>query len=184
MASGNSEPGLLIGRAGPDDAATLAHLGAKTFADTFGHLYRADDLRAFVADNHSVARNAALLADPLNAAWLARQDGRAVGYAVAGPCDLPVPNRPDSAGELARLYLLREVQGRGLGGRMLAGALDWLTERFAHIYVSVYAENYGAQRLYARHGFVKIHDYHYMVGTHADPEWIMERKAGISRPSD
>ncbi len=166
-------------RAGAGDAGALAAIGARTFIETFGHLYDPADLDAFLAEKHSVATNERLLADPAFALWLLEAGREPVGYAVAGPCRLPAPNMPETAGELARLYVSKEAQGGGLGGRLLEEALDWMRARFHPIYLSVYAENHGAQRLYARHGFRKIHEYEYMVGAHADPEWIMELRARL-----
>lgn len=161
-----------------EDADALAALGAETFMATFGHLYKEKDSNAFLAKNHSAAVYARLLADPDYGVWIAEDEkGEAIGYAVAGPCSLPVPDIPANSGELSRLYLKKGVQGAGLGARLLDIALDFLRDRFEHVYLSVYAENVVAQRLYERSGFVKIHDYFYMVGDHADPEWIMELKA-------
>ncbi|MEZ5921560.1 MAG: GNAT family N-acetyltransferase [Parvularculaceae bacterium] len=74
---------------------------------------------------------------------------------------------------MARLYLVKSAQGTGLGASMLQIAMDFLRARFEHVYLSVYAENFPAQKLYQRHGFKKLCDYFYMVGDHADPEWIM-----------
>lgn len=168
---------VAIRRARSDEAETLAALGAATFTATFGHLYSRQNLEKFLAKNHSPAAYRAALADPQSAVWLAEDGaGRALGYAVAGPCTLPVPEMPARSGELARLYLVKDAQGAGLGALMLAEALSFLRDRFDRIYLSVYRDNIPAQRLYARHGFVKIHDYFYMVGDHADPEWIMELK--------
>lgn len=160
-----------------EDAQTLAALGAETFIATFGHLYEEKDLKTFLAKNHATDVYAALLRDPEYSLWLSESsDGQAIGYAIAGPCSLPVPNLPANSGELARLYLRKGAQGGGLGARLLEVALEFLTDRFEHVYLSVYSENFIAQRLYQRYGFVKIHDYFYMVGSHADPEWIMELK--------
>jgi ribosomal protein S18 acetylase RimI-like enzyme len=159
------------------DAETLSALGGGTFTQTFGHMYRPEDLAAFLAKSHSRDAYARLLADPGYALWIAEEEGAPAGYCVAGPCSLPVPDMPENAGELARLYLYRDYHSAGLGGRMLALALDWLRARFEHVYLSVYAENFGAQRLYARHGFEKVCDYFYMVGEQADPEWIMKLRA-------
>ncbi|MEQ8178714.1 MAG: GNAT family N-acetyltransferase [Amphiplicatus sp.] len=165
-----------IRRARAEDAKTVSTLGTTTFVETFGHLYREEDLSAFLEKSHSAGTYETLLNDAAWAIWIAEQDGVPFGYSVAGPCTLPVPDMPESAGELSRLYLLKQSQGSGEGGRLLKVTLDWLEERFKHVYLSVYSENYGAQRLYARHGFEKICDYFYMVGEHADPEWIMERR--------
>jgi ribosomal protein S18 acetylase RimI-like enzyme len=169
----DARPPILIRRAEPGDAAALASLGVSTFCETFGHLYRREDLDAFLLKNHSVDVYRQLLADPRYALWLAEAGDR-VGYCVAGPCSLPVPDKPANAGEIARLYIDARAQGRRLGERMLTTALGWLRERFAHVYLSVYRDNLRAQRLYEKHGFRKIHEYFYMVGEHADPEWIME----------
>lgn len=161
----------------PEDAAILSALGAETFVATFGHLYEQRNLDAFLEKSHSRKTYESVLADPEYGVWIAETaDGEAIGYAVAGPCSLPVPDLPPHSGELARLYLKKGVQGGGIGARLLTIALEFLNDRFDHVYLSVYAENFVAQKLYERVGFKKIHDYFYMVGDHADPEWIMELK--------
>lgn len=165
----------------PEDAEVLSALGRETFVATFGHLYEKRNLDAFLAKNHSRETYAGVLSDPEYGVWIAETaDGEAIGYAVAGPCSLPVPDMPAHSGELARLYLKKGVQGGGIGGRLLSVALEFLNDRFEHVYLSVYAENFVAQKLYERFGFRKIHDYFYMVGDHADPEWIMELNPVLS----
>lgn len=163
-------------------AVHLSSLGRETFTQTFGHLYKSEDLNSFLEESHSIEKYQALICDPAHALWLAENAlGTPVGYAVCGPCTLPVPDMPDSAGELGRLYFKKEAQGNGQGSALLGICLDWLDDHFEHVYLSVYSENFGAQRLYHRYGFEKIHDYHYMVGNHADPEWIMKRRSDISK---
>lgn len=157
-------------------ADALAALGAATFIEAFGHLYRPEDLNAFLKDSHSPDRYRRLIADPEARIWIAKDaDGGFGAYAAAGPCTLPVENMPPRSGELSRLYALKAHQGAGLGGRMLDLALDWLERRFDHVFLSVYSENDGAMRLYRRNGFEKVGAYSFMVGDHADPEFIMRR---------
>ncbi len=161
----------------PALAGTLADIGAETFSQTFGHLYSPQDLQLFLTGNHSADCYGKLITDQETAVWLARNGvGDAIAYAVAGPCGLPVPDIPANSGELLRIYVRETSRGGGLGQKMLAQAFEWLEGRFDHIYLSVYAENHGAQRLYKRYGFEKVHDYFFMVGNHADPEFIMKRR--------
>lgn len=163
-------------RARADEATALSKVARETFVEKFGHLYRRRDLDAFLDKSHAPEVYARLLADPDHALWVVEApDGGLDGYLVTGPCDLPAPGRKDPSGELMRFYVRAARQGRGLGHAMLGAALDWLEARYQHIYLSVYSENDGAQRLYRRYGFDKICDYFYMVGEQADPEWIMER---------
>lgn len=169
-----ADDAVIIRAARRNEAEMLSALGAKTFIETFGHFYKAEDLNAFLEKGHSVRVYNDLLANEEWMLWVAEKDGEALAYCVAGPCTLPVPDMPENSGELARLYILKDGQGMGLGARLLETALDWMRPRFEHIYLSVYHENFRAQKLYSRFGFVKIHDYFYMVGNHADPEWLME----------
>ncbi len=165
-----------------EEAQTLSTLGRETFSQTFGHLYKSEDLNIFLRDSHAPEKYRMVLSDPAYGVWVAREaNGAAIGYAVAGPCDLPAPDMPDGSGELMRFYILEEFQGAGLGQRMLNIVLGWLEENFDHSYLSVYAENFGAQRLYERYGFEKVCKYSYMVGNHADPEYIMKRVASATR---
>ncbi len=161
-----------------NDAPTLARLGAETFVATFGHLYPPADLEAFLTKHHALPAYEDLLGDPDWGVLIAEaENGVALGYAVAGPCSLPVPDMPENSGELGRIYLIKDAQRTGLGARLLETALEFLRSRYQHVYLSVYAENIVAQKLYRRYGFEKIHDYFFQVGEHLDPEWIMELKA-------
>ncbi len=161
----------------PALAATLADLGAETFTQTFGHLYKPEDIRLFLTEKHAVETYRDLITDNQSAVWLARDEAEAaIGYAVAGPCRLPAPDMPDNSGELSRLYVSEAARGAGLGQRMLTYVFAWLEARYDPIYLSVYSKNHGAQRLYKRYGFEKVHDYFFMVGNHADPEFIMKRR--------
>ena len=106
-------PKTTIRRAGADDASILAELGARTFSTTFGHLYPAADLAAFLEATHTPDKIAVELAAPRMAAWLAERDGAAIGYALAGPCGLPHPDVTAECGELKRIYVLSRGPGRG-----------------------------------------------------------------------
>jgi GNAT superfamily N-acetyltransferase len=168
----------VIRRAGSADAEALAAIGAETFAETFGHLYPASDLQNFLADAYSLERTRADLADPAKAAWLVEMDGRAVGFALAGPCALPHPEVTAACGELKRLYLLKPWQNGGLGAQLFAETLAWLQAQGPRtVWIGVWSENHGAQRFYRRHGFEKVGEYGFEVGDTVDHEYILRRTA-------
>ncbi|GJL91032.1 GNAT family N-acetyltransferase [Hyphococcus sp.] len=167
-----------IRRATIDDASALAELGVSTFNETFAHLYAPEDLNAFLKYNHSVEYYTEFLNDPEAAAWVAETpEGEPIGYCTVAPCSLPAPDMPVSSGELCRLYIDQHYQGAGLGKAFIDVALDWLECHFKHLYVGVYSENFGAQKLYQSYGFEKVAEYHFLVGNQPDLEWIMKRTA-------
>lgn len=166
--------GVTVAVAELADVPDLAFLGRQTFAETFGHLYTEEDLGLFLGQSHDEAVYAQAVKAPDTGVWIARDgQGAPLAYCVAGPNGIPAPNAPAEAGELKRLYVRQEGQGRGLGKKLLAQGLDWLRANgFAPLYISVFSENIGAQRLYAAYGFSKVGEYKYMVGNHADREFI------------
>jgi len=173
-----------IRRGSPGDAVVLAALARDTFVETFGHLYRPEDLAAFQETSQSVAAFAPLLDDAGVGIWVA-EDSRhtLVGFLIAGPCKLPVPQREARAGEIRQLYLRASVQRNGLGTRLLVMALEWLAAQgHAPLYVGVWSGNLGAQRLYARYGFEKIGEYDFPVGKHLDREFILRQRKTPTQP--
>jgi ribosomal protein S18 acetylase RimI-like enzyme len=167
-----------IRRAQLKDAAPLAALAGQTFTDTFGHLYAPEDLAAFITDYQSVNTYTKLLGDSSVGIWLADVDEHeAVGFVSAGKCKLPVKDMDPRSGEIRQLYVLNKFHGNGLGSRLLKMALAWLEERaYEPLYVGVWSENVGAQRLYERYGFKKCGEYDFPVGKTRDREFILERR--------
>ncbi|MDQ3204970.1 MAG: GNAT family N-acetyltransferase [Pseudomonadota bacterium] len=170
---------LVIRRAGREDAATVARLAARTFTESFGHLYPDEDLQAFLRDCFSVEKQALILSHPDYAIWLLERDGQPLGHAAAGPCGLPHTEVQAGDGEVKRLYVLRELHGGGWGGRLLQTALDWLQREGPRtLWIGVWSENLGAQRFYRRFGFSRVGDYQFPVGRVRDLEYILRRCPG------
>lgn len=171
-----SQPTIRL--ATPADAETLAALGARTFCETFAHLYDPEDLSAFLAEAYDVPRTRRDLADPAKASWLVEAGGQAIGYASVGPCGLPHPEVTPACGELKRIYFLKDHQGGGLGKALFATAIDWLQAHGPRaVWIGVWSENFGAQRFYERHGFEKVGEYGFAVGKTVDLEFILRRPA-------
>ena len=161
-------------RARPADAAALARLGAETFEETFGHLYRPDDLQLFLK-NHAVEHWQAELGDEAFAILIVEDGGEPVGYAKIGPPHLPFEPR-GVAVELRQFYLLKPWQGQGISERMMRWVIDEAERRGGDdLYLSVFIENHRARRFYERWGFVAEGRYAFMVGTHADEDIVMRR---------
>ena len=169
----------VIRRATVADATTLSRLATRTFTETFGHLYPAEDLQAFLDESYAVDRQRIILGHPDYAVWLLEADGAAIGHAAVGPCGLPHTDVRPGDGEIKRLYLLQQAQNRGWGGRLFQTALDWLQREGPRtLWIGVWSQNHAAQRFYARHGFEHVGDYEFPVGQVCDHEFILRRGVG------
>ena len=176
-------PETVIRRATPADAQALSAIGRDTFVETFGHLYPPADLAAFLQDAYGLEKTRRDLADPAKAAWLVEDGDKVVGHALAGPCDLPHEDVAPEDGELKRLYILAAHRGGGAGSRLLAETFAWLeADGPRTLWIGVWSENFGAQRLYERQGFEKAGEYEFVVGSIRDREFILRRTADAPPP--
>jgi ribosomal protein S18 acetylase RimI-like enzyme len=161
----------------PDDAPALSRLGTDSFIVKFGHLYSPENLANFLAGSHSEAKVAKEIADPALRIMLAEADGKLLGFCkLVMACGWPDHARGATVIELKQLYTDPEATGRGIGATLMDWALAE-AERFGadEIQLSVYSDNPGAQKFYARYGFEKVADIHFMVGEQRDEEFLFAR---------
>lgn len=156
------------------DAPILAELFARSFTDTFGHLYAPEDLAAFLGQLDEAGWREEL-ADPALAVRLAEAEGAPVAFAKVGTITLPVqPSLP--ATELRQLYVLKEWQGAGIAHELMRWGLERARQIGAReIYLSVYIDNHRARRFYERYGFDYCGTYGFRVGNQIDEDLIMRR---------
>ncbi len=155
-----------------EDASSIQAVYFESFDAIFRHLYSAKDYAAFMA-GHTVAAFRAQIGDEAYAFRLAEADGRLVGYCKLGPPSLPYDPEGKRCIELRQLYLLDAAKGTGVA----QGLMDWsFTEArrrgAEEMWLSVFSENVRAQRLYDRFGFEKAGEFEFMVGDHADHEFL------------
>lgn len=156
------------------DAATLDRIFNTSFCDTFAHLYRREDLDAFLS-SFDLGDWEAQLNDAAFAFLIAEADGMPVGYAKLGPMKLPVET-DRRAILLDQLYILKEHHGVGIAHGLMDRALEEAARRGAEdMYLTVFVENHRARRFYDRYGFVPVGRYDFMVGSHADEDIIMRK---------
>jgi GNAT superfamily N-acetyltransferase len=96
-----------------------------------------------------------LLTDPRAVPLLARDGDRAIGHLVGRVLEPETLQTGTRIAVLESMRVAPEARGRGVGGRLVAAFLTWAKERGAvRAGVTAYTANEGAQRFYARHGFV------------------------------
>jgi ribosomal protein S18 acetylase RimI-like enzyme len=76
---------------------------------------------------------------------------------------------------LSQLYCAAEATGHGLGAALMDWAIGearaWDADA---LQLSVFSENFGAQRFYQRRGFRHVADIDFWVGNHRDDEFLYE----------
>lgn len=156
------------------DAPALAAFGAKTFLETFGHLYPPEDKEFFLGQRFSLERTLQDIRDPARVMTMVYRGNDLVAFLDCGPLTLPVEAPEPSALELYRIYLGEDHKGTGLVHRLMEIALDWAkSKQAAALYLGVWSHNERARRLYAKYGFEIVGAYHFKVGNTLDDERIL-----------
>lgn len=160
----------------PGDAPALARLAAEAFVAAFGHLYRPEDLEAFLAAHRTPEAYLAQMASPGTQIALAEADAGLAGYCLIHlPSKFAAESDAICPLELNQLYCDPAMTGRGIGAELMEWALGEARRLGCDaVQLSVYSENFSAQRFYARYGFSKIADIGFMVGDQCDEEFLLE----------
>lgn len=161
----------------PEDCEALSALMRETFCHTFAHLYRAEDLNAFLAASYTPAQQYSELINPEITVRLAYQGEGLVGYCQIGPMSLPYDTGATQVMELYRLYVREGVKGKGVAATLMDWALGRMRARnAADAYLGVWSQNFRAQKFYARYGFEQVGEYKFPVGEALDDEFILRAR--------
>ena len=156
----------------PADGPALGAMAARSFMETFAHLYSEADSAAFLRDTFGPTGLPAQIGDPAYRIRLALDGDAIAGFAKIGACTLPPPARPDAV-ELKQLYVLQRWQGSGIAQTLMDWTIAAARERHAPALVlSVYVDNIRARRFYARYGLAEIGAAPFLVGSQIDDDRI------------
>jgi ribosomal protein S18 acetylase RimI-like enzyme len=145
---------VMVRRATVADAALLAELGARTFADAYRGDLPDEHIRDFVVKRYRPDKQAAELVDPRIVYLLVEVDAAPVGLAMleAARPAIEAPGR--NPVRLDRFYLEQRWTGQGVGQELMRACLDEGRRR-GHdvIWLTVWQQNRRAQAFYERCGF-------------------------------
>lgn len=163
-----------IRRAKVEDAATVAELADRTFADWFGPHNRPEDMEAHRAQTYGEALQRRELENPDWATLLVEADGRAIAYAQIRrgiPPDCVSGPRPI---EILRFYVDRAYHGQGIAQALMAASIAAARDLGGDtVWLGVWERNPRAIAFYAKCGFRDRGSHPYFVGSDLQTDRVM-----------
>ena len=169
--------GVSIRRATVEDAAILADLAARLFAETFGAMNDPDDMRDYLASAFSESGQAAELAEPDRSVLMVFDaDNQPVGYAMLLRGSRGTGVVAERPAELQRIYVDRRLHGRGVGDLLMARCVEqaraWNSDV---LWLGVFQKNPRAIAFYQRSGFTVVGTQTFMLGRDLQHDFVMAR---------
>ncbi|HKR65046.1 MAG TPA: GNAT family N-acetyltransferase [Thermoanaerobaculia bacterium] len=165
---------MIVRRATPADAATLADLGARTFHDTFARDNTPEDMAAFLAKTYGETQQRRELEDANLITILAEENGVAIAFMQLHRAPLP---DEENAVEIARFYVDRAWHGRGVAQTMMAEAKRIARELGADaVWLAVWERNPRAIAFYEKCGFRDAGAKPFIVGSDVQTDRVMVAK--------
>lgn len=166
----HAEPALVVRRAEPGDARSLAEVHVASWKAAFPGLLPQDYLDALRPEDRLAQWEQDLAGDRWPAVLVAEEEGGIVGFVAVAPSEDPDAG-PGRVGELRTIYLRPESWGHGHGEVLLRAAMGELAAGgFHRATLWVLNSNSRARRFYERHGWsadgaTKEHDWQAFVAT-------------------
>ena len=133
-------------------------------------------MAAYLAGAFSPAKQAAELADPRGLFLIAESGGRTAGFAHLheGPPPPPGVALGQRSLEIARIYALGGFIGRGVGAALMQACLAEAARRGCDVlWLGVWERNARAQAFYGKHGFRKVGNHIFVVGSDPQTDDVM-----------
>ena len=161
------------------DIDTLITLARTTFWDTY-HLYNTvQNMHDYMDSYYAPAVFEALLNDSKTVFYLAEnEDNEAVGYAQL-QYDLRDANLAPThqkVVQLARIYVHKSAQNKGIGAVLLHGSLQAAAAKgCTALWLTVWKKNPNAIAFYQKNGFETIGITTFVLGDDAQEDWVMQK---------
>jgi len=116
------------------------------------------------------------LANPASSFFFVKANDKIIGYTKVNLCPAQSDvHDPDSL-EIARLYLLNEYIGLGLGKKLLEHPIDFAKQQEKkYIWLGVWEHNSRAIDFYEHNGFKKFSSHPFPFGDEIQTDWLMRK---------
>ncbi|HEX8316357.1 MAG TPA: GNAT family N-acetyltransferase [Flavisolibacter sp.] len=168
---------LFIRTATKDDAVLIADISRQTFYDTFAADNTKEDMDKFLEMQFTRGKLMLEVGFRENTFLLAYVDDEVAGYVKLRDGKLPVELKGSGALEIARLYVLKEFIGKGVGAALMQASVNIAKEKKKQaVWLGVWEKNRKAIDFYHRWGFEKFSECDFLLGDDLQRDWLMKKE--------
>ena len=166
---------ITIREAGIEDAQNITHLGATTFDQSFGHLFKdRNDLINYFESTFSLDKIRNSIAKKNNVYWMVLDKDKPVGYAKILLNTTSEFIEHFVVCKLQRIYFLADYNSKGIGSTLQQLITEKAIEcQQKYMWLSVLKENEKAIRFYKKNNYKIVGEHPFSIGKENFEFWVM-----------
>src|SRR3954471_9463860 len=158
------------------DAETIADLSRSTFYETFAAQNSIRNMELFLNEQFTRSRLINEVGADGNTFLLASYKGDLAGYVKLREGEKPRQIKKISALEIARIYVVKEMIGKGIGRALMEASINTARERNLQlIWLAVWEHNTRAFDFYKKWGFEIFGSQVFLLGMDIQKDWLMKK---------
>lgn len=159
------------------DVEKLQKVSRETFKATFDPYTAPNDMVCFLEEDYETVKLVKEIENPNSRFYFLMVQNEIAGYLKINVGDAQTEHLRENALEVERIYLRSSFQHRGLGNVLLDFAEKTAREEGKdYMWLGVYEKNVPAQHFYKRHGFSKVSQHTFQVGSDPQTDWLLVKK--------
>ncbi len=163
--------------ASKEDAVLVADLSRQTFYETFSPDNTPENMHQFLEEQFTRGRLILEVGARNNYFLLATLEGKTVGYIKLRNSDSPLFPGSKNAMEVARLYVISGMIGKGVGKALMQAAINLAVEMHKEfLWLGVWEKNQRAIDFYTRWNFERCGETDFLLGNEVQKDWLMRKK--------
>lgn len=168
-----------------EDAKLIADLSQQTFYDTFAADNTDADMTKFLGEQFTKGRLMLEVGQPENNFLLAYSGDEVAGYLKLREGKKLKELEGVKTMEIARLYVVTNFIGQGIGKRLMQTAIDIALEKQNEVvWLGVWERNHRAINFYRSWGFEKFGECDFLLGDDLQRDWLMKKELREERIDD
>jgi len=168
---------LTIRSATEDDAALIAEISRQTFYETFAPHNSKENMDIFMNIQFTKGRLMLEVGSPENTFLLAYMGDELAGYAKLRDTRHPKTLGSANAIEIARLYAMPRLIGKGVGKILMEKSLQIAGQKNKDtVWLGVWKENKKAIDFYSCWGFSIFDEVDFILGNELQKDWLMKKR--------
>jgi len=159
-----------------DDAVLIADISRQTFYDSFAAENTKEDMDKFLTQQFTRGKLILEVGAAENTFLLAYLDKEVAGYVKLRESKSPKTLGTENALEIARLYSMTHMIGKGVGKILMQASIDIARQKGKDAaWLGVWEKNLRAIDFYTKWGFQKFDETYFLLGDDLQRDWLMKK---------